>query len=134
MGIQQELVTALRQSSAWATSAYVITYDEHGGYFDHVAPPQVDAFGAGIRVPTWVISPFARRAHLEPTFYDHTSTLKLIEAVFGLPTLASVNHRFDVATPGGGDYEAANGAATGPPAPPRDGNPAIGNMLECFSF
>src|SRR3989454_2806191 len=40
MGIQEELVTALRASSAWDTSAYVITYDEHDGYFDHVAPPQ----------------------------------------------------------------------------------------------
>jgi phospholipase C len=81
-----------------------------------------------------VISPFAKRSHLESTTYEHTSTLKLIEAAFGLPTLASVNHRFDQSTPGGPNNQAAGGAATGPPAPPRDGNAVIGNMLECFDF
>jgi phospholipase C len=71
---------------------------------------------------------------LESTTYEHSSTLKLIEKVFGLPTLASVNHRFDQSTPGGPNNEAANGAPTGPPAPPRDGNNAIGDMMECFEF
>jgi len=134
MGIQEELVTALRASSAWDTSAYVITYDEHGGYFDHVAPPQLDAFGLGIRVPTWVISPYAKPGRIEPTVYDHVSTLKFIETVFELPTLAATNHLFDVSTPGGGNYEASNGAATGPPAPPRDDREEIGDLTECFTF
>ena len=134
MGIQQELINALRRSSAWESAAYIHTYDEAGGFFDHVPPPQLDAFGLGIRVPTWVISPFAKRGHLEPTLYDHTSVLKFIETNWGLPTLASVNHLFDTSTPGGGDYDAANGQASGPPAPPRDGNPAIGNLMECFEF
>jgi phospholipase C len=61
MGIQQQLITALQESSAWPTSAYILTYDEHGGFFDHVAPPRFDAYGAGIRVPAWVISPFAQK-------------------------------------------------------------------------
>jgi phospholipase C len=135
MGIQEECVNALRQSSAWESSAYIITYDEHGGYFDHVPPPQLDAFGLGIRIPTWVISPWARPGHLEGTTYELSSILKLIERVFGLPTLASVNHRFDTATPVGGDYEAAAaGATSGPPAPPRDGRRDIGDLFECFSF
>src|SRR6266581_1238396 len=134
MGIQEQLITALRDSPLWDRSAYIITYDEHGGYFDHVAPPVLDDFGLGIRVPTWVISPHAKPSHLEPTVYEHTSTLKLIEAVFGLPTLASVNHRFDVSTPGGPNYEAAGGQPTGPPAPPRDAHAEVGNMLECFEF
>src|SRR5205814_5817301 len=103
--------------------------DEGGGYFDHVAPPQVDAYGLGIRVPAWVISPFAKPGHLEPTVYEHTSTLELIESIFNLPTLASANHRFDGGTPTGRDYD-ANGA----PAPPRDSLRSIGNMLECFAF
>jgi phospholipase C len=133
MGIQEELITALRSSSAWDTSAYILTYDEHGGYFDHVAPPQVDAFGLGIRVPTWVVSPFAKGRHIERTTYDHVSTLKLIEHVFGLPTLASKNHLFDTSTPAGGNYEAATGSS-GPPAPPRDGLAEIGNLMECFTF
>jgi phospholipase C len=134
MGIQQELITALMQSSAWNSSAYILTYDESGGYFDHVPSPQLDAFGLGIRVPTWVISPWAKPGHLEPTVYEHTSVLKFIEAVFGLPTLASVNHTFDLATPVGSNYEAAGGAAVGPPAPPRDGRSEIGNLMECFAF
>lgn len=53
---------------------------------------------------------------------------KFIEANFGLPTLASVNPMFDVATPTGGNYEAGTGS-TGPPAPPRDGSFAIGNPM-----
>jgi phospholipase C len=134
MNLQKELITALRQSSAWASSAYIHTYDEAGGFFDHVPPPQVDAFGLGIRVPTWVISPFARPRHLEPALYEHVSILKFIEAVFGLPTLASVNHLFDSSTPGGPNYEAATGQAPGPPAPPRDSLPSIGDLMECFTF
>jgi len=135
MGIQEQLITALMDSSVWESSAYILTYDEAGGYFEHTPPPQLDAFGLGIRVPTWVISPWAKPRHLEPTLYEHTSVLKFIEAVFGLPTLASVNHMFDSATPVGGNYQAAApGASAGPPAPPRDGRGDIGNMLECFTF
>jgi phospholipase C len=81
-----------------------------------------------------VISPYAKPSHLEGTRYDHVSTLKFIERVFDLPTLASVNHRFDVSTPGGPNNEAAKGAETGPPAPPRDGLGSIGDLMECFSF
>jgi phospholipase C len=134
MGIQEELVTALRESSAWDSSAYIITYDEHGGYFEHVPPPQVDAFGLGIRIPTWVISPYAKKSHLAPTVYDLTSTLKFIERLFGLPTLASVNDRFDTATPGGPNFEAAGGAPNGPPAPPRDAREDLGDLFEVFDF
>jgi len=135
MGIQQELITALRNSSAWPSSAYILTYDEAGGYFDHVAPTQLDAFGLGIRVPTWVISPYAKPRHLEGTLYEHSSILKFIEYNWGLPSLASVNHQFDNGTPVGPNYQAApSGATSGPPAPPRDGDPRIGNLLECFNF
>jgi phospholipase C len=134
MGIQQELITALQESSAWQSAAYILTYDEHGGYFDHMAPPVFDAYGAGIRVPAWVISPHAKKSHLETTVYEHTSTLKFIEAVFGLPTLASINHQFDESTPGGPNNEASSGSPTGPPAPPRDGRPDVGNLMECFTF
>jgi phospholipase C len=134
MGIQQELITALMNSSQWGSSAYILTYDEHGGYFDHVAPPVFDAYGAGVRVPTWVISPYARPGHLEATQYEHSSILKFIETVFGLPTLASINHQFDTSTPGGPNNQAANGQTSGPPAPPRDGRADVGNLMECFTF
>jgi len=134
MGMQRELITALQKSAAWKDCAYVLTYDEAGGFFDHKPPPQLDSWGLGIRVPTWVISPFAKPRHLEPALYDHTSILKFIERVFGLPTLASVNHQFDESTPTGPNHEAGAGRASGPPAAPRDSRFDLGNLMECFSF
>lgn len=135
MGIQEQLISALRESSAWDSSAYIITYDEHGGYFDHVTPPELDAFGLGVRIPTWIVSPWARPGHIEPAVYDLTSILKFIERIHGLPTLASVNHLFDAGTPVGGNYQAAApGASSGSPAPPRDGSSAVGDLFECFTF
>jgi phospholipase C len=130
MGFQQEMITALRHSKAWERSAYLLTYDEHGGFFDHVAPPQVDGYGLGIRVPLWVVSPFARRGPIvsrKPA--EHVSTLKLIETLHGLPTLASRNHQFDLTTPTGGDYESGGLAA-----PPRDGLDSISDLLDLFDF
>jgi phospholipase C len=130
MRLQQEMITALRKSPLWPHSAFLLTYDEHGGFFDHVPPPQVDAYGLGIRVPLWVISPFARRGVVtsrKPA--EHVSTLKLIERLHGLPPLASRNHTFDVATPTGGDYEAA-----GAPAPPRDRLRSISDLYDLFDF
>jgi phospholipase C len=134
MNLQREMITALMHSPQWRKSAYILTYDEHGGYFEHVPPPEVDAYGLGIRVPTWVISPYAKPGHLEPTVYEHSSILKFIETAFDLPTLASINHAFDTSTPGGPNNEAAGAAATGPPAPPRDRITWIGDLTECFAF
>src|SRR5437660_9936695 len=57
MSLQEELITAMRESPLWQNTAYLLTYDEHGGFFEHVAPPQLDAYGLSIRVPLWVISP-----------------------------------------------------------------------------
>jgi phospholipase C len=130
MGIQEELITALRESPLWASSAYIQTYDEHGGYFEHVPPPQLDAYGMGIRIATWVISPFAKKGPIETSPpCELTSTLKLLERLHGLPTLASQNHLFDSSTPTGPNYEAG-----GAPAPPRDAREDIGDMLDCFDF
>ena len=110
--------------SIWDSSAFVLTYDEAGGYFDHVPPPQVDAYGLGIRVPTWVVAVGEARAP-RATVSNHTSTLKFIERLFGLPTLASVNHRFDDETPGWGrTTRPPRTAHHGPPAPPRDATPS----------
>jgi len=130
MGIQQELITALRESSLWDSSAYLLTYDEHGGYFDHVPPPQVDAFGLSVRVPMWVISPFAKKGPIKTSLpCDHTSTLKFLEKLHGLPTLASQNHLFDAGTPTGSNYQTG-----GAPAPPRDAREDIGDLTEAFAF
>jgi phospholipase C len=125
----KSIVTAVQKSQAWASTAILITYDEGGGFFDHHAPTQLDAFGPGIRVPMIIVSPFAKPGHVDTTFSDHSSVLKFIEAVFGLPTLASLNHQFDKSTPRGSNYE-ANGA----PFPPRDGNSALSDLTQCFTF
>ena len=128
-----KVINALIGSNAWTSSALILTYDEGGGFFDHVAPPQVDAYGMGFRVPTLVISPWVKRGLVAGTLYEHSSTLKFIETTFGLPTLASINHQFDQQTPATNN-DAANGAAAGPPAPPRDGLAQIGNMYDLFDF
>jgi phospholipase C len=128
---QQQLIEALRASPLYPRCAFLLTYDEHGGYFDHVAPPQVDAYGLGMRVPLWVISPMLRRRGVVATRRpaEHVSTLKLIERLHGLPTLASRNHAFDHATPIGPHHD-----AHGAPAPPRDGLSAISDLTELFDF
>ncbi|HZU67363.1 MAG TPA: alkaline phosphatase family protein [Ktedonobacteraceae bacterium] len=128
-----DVINALIGSSSWQSSALFFTYDEGGGFFDHVAPPQVDAYGLGIRVPTVVVSPYARRGYVSGQLYEHSSILKFIERRFGLPTLASVNHQFDTSTPGTNN-DAANGKPTGPAAPPRDGLARIGDFYEAFDF
>jgi len=90
MGILEDVITAVPESPQWDNSAFLLTYDEQGGYFDHVAPPQLDAFGLGVRVPMWVISPFAKKGPIATSLpCDFASTLKLLERLHGLPTLAS---------------------------------------------
>jgi phospholipase C len=128
------VITALISSSAWPRAALVLTYDEGGGFFDHVSPPQFDAYGAGMRVPMVVVSPYARRGYISGAQCEHSSVLKFVEATFGLPTLASVNHRFDERTPAKNN-DAANGPF-GPPAPPRDRLPLaqVGDLSDAFDF
>lgn len=128
-----EVINALIASPLWKSSALFLTYDEGGGYFDHVAPPQVDAYGLGMRVPMTVVSPWVRRGYVSGQLYEHASLLKFIERRFGLPTLASVNHQFDTSTPGTNN-DAAHGKPTGPAAPPRDRLPQLGDFYEAFDF
>ncbi|HEX9134869.1 MAG TPA: alkaline phosphatase family protein [Ktedonobacteraceae bacterium] len=126
------VINALIQSPLWTSSAFFLTYDEGGGFFDHVPPPQLDAYGPGLRVPAFVISPWAKRGYISGQLYEHNSLLKFIERRFGLPTLASVNQHFDTSTPAFNN-DAARGNA-GPPAPPRDGLAQLGDFYEAFDF
>lgn len=128
-----QVINALINSSLWTSSALFLTYDEGGGYYDHVPPPQLDAYGLGMRVPALVISPWAKRGYLSGQLYEHNSLLKFIERRFNLPTLASVNHLFDTSTPGLNN-DAAQGKLSGPPAPPRDGLAQLGDFYEAFDF
>jgi phospholipase C len=83
------LVKAVRASPYWADSAIVITYDENGGRWDHVPPPVVDRWGPGTRVPTIIISPYAKRGFVDHTRYDTTSILKFIETRWNLAPLGT---------------------------------------------
>jgi acid phosphatase len=83
------LIDAVRSSRYWRRTAIIITYDENGGFWDHVAPPVADRWGPGTRVPAIVISPFARRGFVDHHSYDTTSILALIEHRWGLAPLSS---------------------------------------------
>ena len=84
-----ETVREIMASRYWPRVAVVITYDEGGGWFDHVRPPAVDRFGLGTRVPALVVSPYARRGVVAHGQYEHASVLKLIEWRFGLSPLTA---------------------------------------------
>jgi phospholipase C len=85
------LLEALGASRYWSRSLVVITYDEGGGYWDHLAPPVRDAYGCGTRIPALLVSPWARRGYIDHRTTDTTAILALIEARFGFAPLAAVD-------------------------------------------
>jgi acid phosphatase len=88
-----ELVAKLRTGPQWEHMVIVITYDEFGGSWDHVAPPQGDMLGPGARIPAIIISPFAKRGVVDHTQYDTESILRLITRRFNLETLPGIKQR-----------------------------------------
>ena len=83
------MVTQLMLSDSWPSSAFLISYDGPGGWFDHVAPPQVDADGYGLRVPALLISPYALRGAVNHAVLDATSALKFIQDNWRLSPLTN---------------------------------------------
>jgi phospholipase C len=83
------LVNQVMQSKFWQSTAIVITWDDYGGFYDHVPPPQIDAYGEGFRVPTLVVSPWAKQHFIDHTEYEFASLLRLAEVNFNLPTLGT---------------------------------------------
>jgi acid phosphatase len=84
------LIAKIKASPLWASTAIIVTYDENGGFWDHVAPPKGDRWGPGTRIPTMIISPYAKRHHVDHTQYDTTSILKFITRRFDLAPLPGV--------------------------------------------
>lgn len=103
-----DIVIALTQSPDWKQSAFFLTYDENGGFYDHVVPPPAcppddspaklsgddanypggfDRYG--FRVPLLVVSPYVKKAYTSHNVYDHTSITRFIEAKFKLPALTN---------------------------------------------
>ena len=83
------LINAIMQSSCWNTCAIIVLWDDYGGFYDHVTPPQVDEYGYGFRVPALVISPYSKRGVVVHTTYDMTSPLALLEKTFWLSPLTN---------------------------------------------
>jgi len=119
----KSIYETIRNSPHWESSLLIITYDEHGGFYDHIPPPQTVAPGdaitdpgnntnnfdfkqLGVRVPAVIISPLIPRGIIDSTIYDHTSVLATIEGIFGLSPLTerdkqanTLNHLFALTTP-----------------------------------
>jgi phospholipase C len=83
------MLNAVMQGPDWNSTVVFVTWDDFGGFYDHVAPPQVDQFGLGPRVPLLIISPYAKESYVSHSVYDHTSVLKFIERRYGLQALTS---------------------------------------------
>jgi phospholipase C len=83
------LLNQLGASALWDSTAVFITWDDFGGFYDHVAPPQLDTYGLGPRVPLLVISPYALQGHVDHVQGEFSSVLRFIEDVYGLPHLTN---------------------------------------------
>jgi len=84
-----ELINAVRNGPNWNDAVIIITYDENGGFWDHVSPPLKDKWGPGSRVPTIIISPFAKKGFVNSNSLETLSILKFIEARWTLPALGT---------------------------------------------
>jgi phospholipase C len=84
----RSLINSLVRSSAWDRSLFMWTYDDWGGWYDHVDPPQIDPFGYGFRVPALLVSPYARQGYVDHTQLDFTSMIRFVTDNWGLEPLA----------------------------------------------
>jgi phospholipase C len=88
-----DVVRHLEKSPQWSHMLVIVTYDENGGLWDHVAPPKGDRWGPGSRIPTIIVSPFAKNGYVDHTPYDTTSILRFITERWELPTLRGIDVR-----------------------------------------
>ena len=89
------VIEHLKKSPQWKDMVIVVTFDENGGWWDHVAPPKGDRWGPGSRIPAIVISPYAKKGQVDHSFYDTTSILRFITRLHGLPLLEGLKTRND---------------------------------------
>ncbi len=112
------LINAVMQGPDWSSTAIFLTWDDWGGFYDHVAPPAVDQNGYGLRVPGLVISPYARQGFIDPQTLSFDAYLKFIEDDF------LGGQRLDPATDGRPD----------PRPTVREALPQLGNLVADFDF
>ena len=89
----RSLINSLIASPDWKSSAFLLSYDDWGGWYDHVKPPQIDKYGDGFRVPALLVSPYAKRGVVDNTQLDFTSILRFIESNWGLKPLTKRDAR-----------------------------------------
>jgi phospholipase C len=111
------VIDAVMRSPMWENTAIFVTWDDYGGFYDHVAPPQVDGFGFGIRVPLLVISPYALRGVVDHHLGEFSSVLRFIEDNWGLVRLTD---RDRDATNLSYDFDFSRKPAAPDPLPLRD--------------
>ena len=104
--VANDLVNPLGQSPEWPHVAIFLTWDDYGGFYDHVPPPTADRYGLGFRVPCLVISPYSRAGFVDHTQYDHTSIHRFVEDRFALSPLSTrdaaanpISGAFDFSSP-----------------------------------
>ena len=83
----KHVINAVMSSPFWNSTAIILTWDDYGGFYDHVPPPQIDKYGLGFRMPTLIISPYAKPGYIDHSQYQFESMLKFIEWRFNLPAL-----------------------------------------------
>ena len=82
-----QMLNALMSGPDWASTALFLTWDDFGGFYDHVPPQQIDGLGLGFRVPLLVISPYAKKGYIDHTQYEFSSMLRFSEDILGLSPL-----------------------------------------------
>jgi acid phosphatase len=97
-----DVIAHLQKSPQWNNMVVVITYDENGGFWDHVAPPKGDRWGPGTRIPAIIVSPYAKKGFVDHTQYDTTSILRFITHRFNLPNLPGLTARDSALVANGG--------------------------------
>jgi len=112
------LVNAVMRSPDWRSSAIFLTWDDWGGFYDHVVPPSIDQLGLGIRVPGLVISPYAKHGYLDHQTLSYDSYLRFIEDDF------LNGQRLDPRTDGRPD----------PRPDVREASPVLGDLTQDFDF
>lgn len=112
------LINAIMQGPDWDSTAIFLSWDDWGGFYDHVQPPDIDQNGYGMRVPAMVISPYARQGYIDHQTLSHDAYVKFIEDDF------MNGQRLDPATDGRPD----------PRPSVRENNPALGDLTSDFDF
>ena len=89
------IVNAIGEGPLWNSTAIIVVWDDWGGWYDHVEPPQLDRMGLGFRVPMIVISPYARHHYVSHVQHEFGSIMHFTEDVFGLPSMHTTDQRAD---------------------------------------